>query len=212
MRPAARAGPVALVMFGLSGLLILAAGLAAVIAWDGVSDPPGGDPVAHLRATLAASRTAVVDVSAAARSVDAGLASAAEAAWSAGVLMRDLADAFRGVASVLRTPVLGGEPFAPAAPAFEHVAERAAALAADLSTVRTVLSAGGDDLGVVSDQLTELGRRMAGLDGAIDTTAARLVDSATGLRILAAALLAWLAVPAAGAIWLGLWLHARAPR
>jgi hypothetical protein len=53
---------------------------------------------------------------------------------------------------------------------------------------------------------------MAGLDGAIDTTAARLVDSATGLRILAAALLAWLAVPAAGAIWLGLWLHARAPR
>ena len=53
---------------------------------------------------------------------------------------------------------------------------------------------------------------MADLDGSIDTTAGRVADTTAGLRLLVAALLAWLAVPAAAAIWLGLRLRSRAVR
>ena len=165
----ARGWSLALVAFGVSGLVIVAIGLAAVLAWDAGSDPAAADPIADLRATLAGSRAAVIDAATSARSADAGLVAAAEAAGSAGALTRDLSNAARGLASALRTSVFGVEPLAPAAPAF--------------------------------------GRRLADLDRAIDDTVTRVGQSITTLRLLVAAVLAWLAVAAAGSVLLGLRLR-----
>ncbi|HEU0237258.1 MAG TPA: hypothetical protein VFR14_12535 [Candidatus Limnocylindrales bacterium] len=207
-----RGWSLALIAFGVSGLVIVAIGLATVLAWGTGSDPAATDPVADLRATLAGSRAAVIDAATSARSADAGLVAAAEAAGSAGALTRDLSVAARGLASALRTSIFGVEPLAPAAPAFEGVADRAAALAVDLEAVQVTVRSGGADLRAVGTRLDELGRRLADLDRAIDESAGRADESIAAVRLLVAAVLAWLAMPALASVWLGLRLRSGSAR
>jgi len=197
-----------LIAFGVSGLLIVAIGLGAVLTWNAGSDPAAADPIADLRATLAGSRAAVIDAATSARSADAGLGAAAVAAGAAGALTRDLSTAARGLASALRTSILGVEPLSPAAPAFEGVADRAATLAVDLEAVRVAVGSGGANLRAVGTRLDDLGGRLADLDRAILATAARVGESIITVRLLLAAVLVWLALPAAAAVWLGLRLRA----
>jgi hypothetical protein len=194
----------ALLAFGLSGLILVAVGLAAVAASGPDPGEPGGTTAVELRVALDGSEAAVRDAAAAARSTRTGLLDAAHAAGSAGALMTDLAATIDGLAALLEVPILGTLPFGAIAPGFASVADRAAALAADLEQVRDSVGAGADDVGAMADRLADLAARTARLRGAVDAVATDAQASIDGIRILATGFLAWLALPAAASTWVGL--------
>jgi hypothetical protein len=203
-----RAEGVALVAFGLTGIVLVVLGLA-VLARLGATDPspgapPATDPAVELRLTLAASEAALRDAATSSRSAGAGLVEAADAAGAAGTLMTDLGSTMRGLAEALRISVLGAQPFAAVAPAFDAVADRASAVATDLEAVRTTVRVGADDLEALADRLAGLGDRVSSLRESVGAAMLGGFEGLESLRLFAVALLAWLAVPAVASVWLGI--------
>lgn len=200
---AERALGAALVAFGLAGIALIVLGLATLGRLDAEgrpAGPSGADPATELRSTLAASEAALREAAVSSRSAGAGLVEAADAAGAAGSLTTDLATTMRSLGAALRITILGSQPFAPIAPAFDAVADQAAALAGDLEAVRTTVRAGADDLDALADRVADLGERVGRLRGTVD---AATLEGLESLRLFAAALLAWLAVPAIASVWLG---------
>jgi hypothetical protein len=197
---------VALVAFGLVGLVLVVLGLGALARLgplDAPADAAGVDPMAELRLTLGSSEATLRDAAVSARSAGSGLVEAADAVGSAGTLTTDLASTMRGLADALRISILGAQPFAVVAPAFDAVADRAAALATDLEGVRTTVQVGADDLDALADRLVELGERVERLRESVGRATLGGLEGLESLRLFAIALLAWLAVPAIASLWLG---------
>lgn len=203
-----RAEGVALLAFGLAGLVLVVLGLAALANLRPVDgslsfDPSRPDPATELRQTLAASEAALRDAATSSRSAGVGLVEAAEAAGAAGTLTTDLSATMRGLAEALRLTILGAQPFGVIAPAFDVVADRAAALATDLERVRVSVQTGADDLDALAVRLSELGERVGSLRGSVDAAMLVGLERLESLRLFGAALLAWLAAPAVASVWLG---------
>jgi hypothetical protein len=187
--------------------VLVVLGLGALTRLGAVDEPAGtlsgADPAAELRLTLGASEATLRDASVSARSAGAGLDEAAGAVGSAGTLTTDLASTMRGLADALRISILGAQPFAAVSPAFDAVADRASALAADLEGVRTTVRGGADDLVALADRLVELGERVERLRESVGRATLGGLEGLESLRLFAIALLAWLAVPAVASVWLG---------
>jgi hypothetical protein len=199
-----------LTLFGGVGLLLF--GVAALLVAGAVDDDEG--PLGlegqrrRLVAMLDASSEAIAEAGTAAGNVDGSLDSTALAARSAGQLMSELATTMEALSGSLRVSILGGQPFAGVADDFDRTAAQAATVAADLERAAGSVELAAGDIANLASDLTALRTELAAIRGAIDDR----IDS-TGWRLVVAAMLGWLAIPAAVSLAIGLrWLGLRPTR
>jgi hypothetical protein len=108
--------------------------------------------------------------------------------------------------------IFGTRPFAGVSSQFSDVAAQSRALSADLTSTADALATNVADSQAVAGDLRSLADRLGQLK---DELQAGGVTTSSGTPILAAellllALLAWLAIPAVGSLWLG-WRLRRGP-
>ena len=192
--------------FGAVGLLLTLTSLAFVLAPLDADEGPLGleGQRRQLVAFLDASSAAIADAEATAREADQSLASTSSAAGSAGTFMNELAGTMRTLSASLRTDLFGSQPFAGPADEFLRVADQASLVATDLEAAAASVNVAGDDVSALAGALGSLRDEMAGvrerLSGRIE---------ADPWRILVAAFLLWLAIPAAVCLAFGIrWIRA----
>lgn len=117
--------------------------------------------------------------------------------------LRAVADQFTQI------ELLGGRPLQTVGDAFGGMASnlegldvRLGLIAADMDTNRTALLTNASSLGALGIRLTSVANELKG-----SAVADGLADLAVSLTLLSLVMLAWVAVPAVGALWLGLWLR-----
>ena len=199
-----------LAVFGATGLLLI--GAAFFVAARPVAAETGPFGIEAQRrqlvAFLDASRDAIESAERAARDADNSLGTTAVAAGSAATLMNDLSSTLSGLASSLRITVFGTQPFAAAADDMERVARQAGTVAGDLDVAASSVRLAAEDMDTLAEDL-------AGIQEELAVIRASVADpiEAEGWRLLVAATLLWLAIPAAVSLWLGVqWLRpARRP-
>jgi hypothetical protein len=195
-----RAG-VALTAYGVSGLIVVLVGLLVVSGvLDGDRGPFGLD--VQRRAivdVLESSSQTLVDAEAAARDADESLTGTASSTADGSAFASQLGGALRTLSSSLRISVLGSQPFAGAADEFERVAQQADRVAADLDGASSSMRLTSEDLASIADDLASM---RADVDRLRDE-AGTAVDVGPW-RVMLALLFAWLAIPAAVSLWLGL--------
>jgi hypothetical protein len=191
----------ALTFYGLAGLALLGFSMAFVLgAFDGGRGPLGLDATRRqLVELLDSSSQILADAETAARDADNSLAAAGSAATSGSHFTADLGTTLHNLATSLRISILGSQPFAGSADGFDKVAGEASAVAADLDRAAASITQGAGDMGSLA---VDLGRMRAH----VNTARSGLADTLdTGRwRLLGAAILAWLGVPALVSLWLGL--------
>ncbi len=187
--------------FGAVGLLLTVTSLAFVLAPLDADEGPLGleGQRRQLVALLDASSAAIADAQTTAREADLSLESTSSAAGSAGTFMNQLAGTMRTLAASLQTDLFGSQPFAGPAEEFLRVADQASLVATNLEAAAASVSVAGDDIGELAGALGTLRDEMGGvrerLSGRIE---------ADPWRILVAAFLVWLAIPAAVCLAIGL--------
>lgn len=199
-----------LTLFGATGLLLF--GVAALLVASPIDEDEG--PLGlegqrrRLVAMIDASSAAIEEAETAAANVDGSLTSTSGAARSAGVFMAELAATMRSLSSSLRVSILGSQPFAGAADDFDRTAERAATVAADLERAAGSVELAADDIAELARDLGDMRSELTAIRDNIDDR----IES-TGSRLVVAAMLVWLAIPAAVSLALGLrWLGVRLAR
>lgn len=198
--------------FGLAGLIVLA-GVAAVII--GTLGPLEGAvrDIEHQRMELVAllddASEALRQTGTASANASVSLRESAAAAREGAALTTDMATAFEQLALVSGVSVFGTQPFADLGTGFSQVADRARTLSSNLTataeslaTNETDASTAAEDLGRLADRLDTLGLGLG--------ARAEAFEAIWLVRIVLLGLLAWLAVPAFAALWLG-WRWTRLP-
>lgn len=201
---------IGLALYGALSLALILILLALVIApREGEDGLLGLDAQRRqLLGVIDASATAIEDAETAARGVDDTLLSTGGAAASAAVLMNELAATMRELAASLRISILGSQPFAGPAAQFDLVAAQASRVAADLDLAALSIRLGAADMVALADQLAAVRTEVTLMRGRLD----RPFDEGPW-RLVAAAILAWLVVPALVSLWVGLrWSRRGAPR
>jgi hypothetical protein len=204
-----RAG-IALTAYGAAGLVLLGLAMAFVVgAFDDGRGPLGLEAQRRgLLELLDASNVALIDAEATAHDADAGMSSTASAARDGSRFVADLGATLRNLATSLRLSILGSQPFAGPADDFDRVAAQAARVAADLDQAAASIDLSSEDMGSLASDL-------AAMRGRIGQVKANLAGIDAGRwRLLAAAMIVWLAIPAVLSLWLGLrwWQPALAAR
>ena len=196
-----------LTLFGAVGLLLF--GVAALLVANPVDEAEGPLGIEGQRRRLVAivdaSSAALGEAGTAAGNVDGSLTSTAASARSAGLFMSQLATTMQTLSGSLRVSILGSQPFAGAADEFDRTAAQAATVAADLEQAATSVELAAGDIAELSADLRDLESELAQMRDSIDDR----IDS-TSWRLVLAAMLAWLAIPAAVSLAIGLrWLGVR---
>lgn len=191
----------ALTAYGAIGIVLL--GTAAILVaglLDGGRGPLGLEAERRqLIELLDATGRALRDAETATRDADDSLAATAVAAASGARFSADLGTTLRGLAASLRISILGNQPFAGAADDFDRVAGQASGVAADLDAAAASLRLGAEDMHVLADDLADMRAEVLRVrDGMKDLLQ---LDQ---WRFAAAAILAWLAVPAALSLVVGI--------
>ena len=158
--------------------------------------------------TLAAAARSTDVAAEAFTNVDGSLAESQASADAAAELARDASGTMASLAQAMELSVFGAQPLLPLAGEFDASAEQAAALAETLDRVASSLGDSRTDVGRIGTELAGLSAELGALRDTNATT-----GSAPPLRIFVLLLLAWLLVPAAGGLLMGLALlrFARAP-
>ena len=191
----------ALAIFGATGLLLF--GVALVFVAGPVDEDEG--PLGlegqrrQLVSLLDATSASIVDAQTAVRGADDSLGSTADAAGSAGAFMTELAVTLRQASATLRVNLFGSQPLAPIGDDFERVATRAEAVAADLAAAAGSVRDAGTDLTVLAADLDSMREEIAEIRRAM----ANRIE-ADPWRLVVAAMFAWLAIPAAVSLVIGL--------
>lgn len=190
-----------LALFGAVGLLLF--GVAALLVAFPVDEDEGPLGIEGQRrrlvAMIDASQAAIEEAETAASNVDGSLASTSAAARSAGQFMGELSTTMRSLSASLRVSILGGQPFAAAADDFDRTAERAATVAADLEQAAGSVELAAGDIAELSRDLGEMRSELGGIRDNIDER----IES-TAWRLVLAAMLVWLAIPAGVSLAIGL--------
>ncbi len=197
-----------LLAFGSSGLVILLAVAAFVVASLGSLGPFGGDLQTQVRAlsrSLDATSSALGATRTATGNLGASVASAATSARGAASLATQLATTMHDLSGAMNISFLGTRPFAPLGGEFDQVGARSTDLANEMTTLATSLDANGRDASSLAGQVADLQAAVEGLRATVGPgsdlgSAAALVSIA---RALLLALAVWLAIPAIAALWLG---------
>jgi hypothetical protein len=199
----------ALLVYGVGGLLLLGAAMIAMArpldAMDSLTvtlEEQRGALLASLKDT---SRT-LGSAADATGGFDDSLAQARASTERAAVLSRDVSATMDELSRSMRITVFGAQPLAQLAAPFERAGQQLLALGTDLDGI-------GEALQENSDQIDTIGTDLARLQGSVDRLVEG-VENAGGLNIEAAslatlrlgllALLLWLAGLAAGCVFAGL--------
>lgn len=192
----------ALIVYGLLGIALViggaAIGLGLASQVERLAVTADGTLAAAVRSTDAAA--------AAFANVDSSLTEAQTSADAAASLSRDASGTLASLARAMELSVFGAQPLLPLAGEFEASSEQASALGGTLDALggslgdtRTDVARIGTELEALSAELATL-RETSGPGG-----------SAPPLRAFVVLLLAWLLVPAVGALLGGLVLLRRPP-
>jgi hypothetical protein len=192
-----------LILYGLAGIVLLVAGAAlgleASARVERLAADADGSLAAASRATTAAAEAFT--------NVDTSLSEAESSAIGAAGLSRDAAGTLRSLALAMEISFFGAQPLLPLASDFSASAAQAEALAGTLTSVAGSLGDTRIDIVVVGTELESLS---AQLDSLRDSSGADGSDPPP-LRLFLGLLLAWLALPAIGALAVGLALLRRPP-
>lgn len=193
---ALRAAGWTLLLYGTLGIVLLVAALAIgtgpLTTADGL--------LSSLDGTLEAASDTAHSSSTALDSVDAGIEAARAGTTDAGTLVGDASATSDRLADAMSLTILGTQPLAALAGDFRSIADQLSQLGESLRGVGTALETSTADLGAVHDDVERLAAEVDGIRG----SAAGVGASGASLRLAYVALLAWLALPALGALAVGL--------
>ena len=190
----------ALILYGLLGLVLVGGGaligLQAAARIERLASAADGALAAAARST----RTAAESFT----SVDGSLSSAQLSADQAATLADEASGTLDALAASMRISIFGSQPLLPLAAEFETSADQAAELG------RTLGSVGGSLDGTRGD-VAEIGIELETLASALDVVrdADPQAGVSTPLTLFVGLLVAWLAVPAVGALLFGMALLRR---
>lgn len=188
-----------LVAYGLAGLTLLV--LAVVIGTGPVASAE--ELLASLDGTLQAAADTARSSSTALLSVDAGMEQAQAGTRDASALVGNAATTSGQLADAMSLSILGTQPLIGLADDFRTIAAQLSSLGTTLSTVGDALATSTSDLATVRADVD----RLAGeVELARDQTGPGSGFGAGSLRLAYLALLAWLVLPAIGALALGIGL------
>ena len=191
-----------LIVYGILGLVLVIGGaligLQAAGRVERLVSAADGALVAAARSIRAAADSF--------SSVDGSLATAQESADQAASLADEASGTLASLAASMRLSFFGTQPLLPLASEFETSAEQAAELAETLGSMGGSLDVTRGDASAIGVELESLSSELEVLRGA-DPQA----GGSPPLSFFVALLLAWLAVPAAGAILFGMALLRRRP-
>ncbi|HYI67527.1 MAG TPA: hypothetical protein VEW95_11425 [Candidatus Limnocylindrales bacterium] len=193
-----------LILYGVLGLVLVVGGAAI-----------GLDVTARIErltatadGTLAAAARSTDVAAEAFTNVDASLTESQASADAAAELSRDASVTMASLAQAMELSVFGAQPLLPLAAEFDASAEQASALAGTLDLVAASLGDTRTDVARIGTELAGLSTELSALREANGTSETR---TAPPLRIFVLLLLAWLLIPAAGGLLMGLALL-RPPR
>jgi hypothetical protein len=208
---------VGLIAYGLIGLVILVVvasgvlrGLGRVEALSVSFEKERRDLTQALTTASASIRSTATTVS----GIDRSLSQAQTAVTDAAALSADVSFTMTQLASALNVSVLGSQPFLEVAGGFTRASDQLLTLSNELNLTSTALATNAADARTIGRDLLLLQSAVDavrdGLKAAPDT--AVTAADVGSLRLVLAALLAWLAVQAIAAVFLGMWLFRRARR
>lgn len=185
----------ALILYGLLGLALVAGGavigLQAAARVERLAAAADGTLAAAARSTRAAADSFV--------SVDGSLNEAQASADQAAALAREAGGTLDALSVAMQVTIFGSQPLSALSSEFATSADQAAELGDTLDSVGASLADTRTDVATIGVELEALSRELESLQGA---------DMAGGgtppLQLLVGLLLAWLAVPAVGAVLFGL--------
>ena len=186
-----------LILYGVVGLLLVVGG--AVIGLDAagrverLTISAGGTLDAAARSTRAAAESFT--------SIDSSLSQSGASADAAAVLAREAGATLDSLALAMQLSVFGAQPLVSLADEFASSADQAADLADQLDSVGGSLGDTRTDVAVIGVELEALSGELEALQGFGEAGAG---SGSPPLRLMIGLLLAWLAVPAVGAIVFGL--------
>lgn len=192
-----------LVLYGLAGIVLVVAGAAIGLDTASRIERLAADADGTLAAAIGTAQAAADSFV----NVDTSLREAEASAVAAAGLSREAAGTLRSLALAMELSVFGAQPLLPLSAEFLASADQAEALADTLAAV-------GGSLGDTRTDVAGVGTEFEGLAGQL----AALRDSSGAgdaapppLRLFIGLLLAWLAVPALGALVAGLTLLRHRP-
>lgn len=183
-----------LIIYGILGLALVVIG--AVVGLDlaarieRTAALAGGSLEAATRATRAAADSF--------DSVDGSLTEAQTSADGAADLARDASGTLDALAAAMNLSILGSQPLAPLSDQFGTSADQADQLAETLESVSTSLGDTRTDVATIGVELDLLSRELEELSELSGTE-----SGSPSIRLFVGLLLAWLAIPAIGALLYG---------
>jgi hypothetical protein len=204
---------IGLVAYGVAGLVVAAIGLVFLAAATSNIDNAGGgisSEVDRLGSILDRTATALDDAAGTARGFSGTVERTGPTVRQAATAIRDIGPRLRDLETQANAiSILGSRPLSSLAGLFGQIAgelngldTQLDAIADDLTANQAVLATNAGSLGDLASEVRSLRGRFSGVaigDG---------IDSARSLLVAVLALfIAWAAVPAVGALALGLWLR-----
>ena len=188
-----------LIVYGILGIALVASGATIGLGLAG--------RIEELATAADDTLTAAADSTQAASdsftSIDSSLEQADASARQAADLSREASATLRALADAMSLSILGAQPLVSLADDFSTSADQAAALADTLDGVAESLGATRTDVAAIGEELDGLSRQIEELQGAATRS------DAPQLRLFVVLLLAWITVPAVGALILGMSLLRR---
>jgi hypothetical protein len=189
-----------LIVYGLLGITLLAVG--AVVGVDLAGRLERTAQAAE--GTLAAAARSTRAAASAFTTADGSLENAQVSASDASDLARDAGATLDSLALAMGISILGSRPLQPLAAEFSASADQATQLSDTLRTVAESLADTRTDVTAIGTELESLADELDNLQGAGEPSGA-----AAPLRLFIGLLVAWLAIPAVGALVAGLGLLRR---
>jgi hypothetical protein len=188
---------VALMLYGVLGLLLAGAGTAVGVG----TAARVTHLVENVDGSLAAAASTVQSTAHSLDGFETSLSEADAAARSAAGIARDASVTMANLSAAMSLTVFGAQPLLPLARDFQRSSEQLVTLSRDLDRVGLALGANIEDLASIRDDLRDLGRR---LDAASAGGGARVTrDGAFPLQALFVGAMAWIALQALGALVAG---------
>jgi hypothetical protein len=205
---------VALVLYGIAGIVLL--GTSAALVARPLDDVDSltlslEDQRGQLTRTLREMETALDEAARAADSFDASLDQAQTSSHNAAALARNVGVTMRGISQSLQVVILGQQPFIGIAPSFDEAARQADALGTDLDAIGSSLGANAEGVDLTGEALGRVASRLDELTASLEEQGRIEVSSQAlmTLRLGLYAMLAWLGMFALGCLVAGiaLWRH-----
>lgn len=185
-----------LIAYGVIGLLLL-----ALVVFVGAGPLATAESLlASLGGTLDAAADTARSSSTALVSVDSGLGAARTSTEEAGTLVADAAATSNRLADAMSLTILGTQPLVGLAADFRSIAEQLSSVGGSLEQVSAALETSTSDLAAVRDDVDRLALEIEAVRGAATDEDG---GGDVSLRLAYYGLLAWLVLPAIGALIIG---------